>query len=183
MKVKIKKLNINLIARAAQDRIWLLKIKKILWRAAIACVGIFISLLLLIILALFLFDRQIKLKQEKISLLKKQINSFEKVESLLATVVAKVKGAEVVLHGRHGYSENVSNLASLLVPGFNLGELEVGVEGKIKMSGNCNDVQSLTNFNARLEEIKSKKLYSKVFYPSVNRAPSGKYSIELNLEK
>lgn len=179
----MKKQGINLIAQESLKRVYLAKIKKKISRISLTLVGIFVITTAITLGCFFWLNFQQKRLDTKIGSFQSQIKSVEKMESFLVTIADRIGKINSFLKTKNSYMEEVSALSLLLVPGFKLESLEIAQEKGMKISGRCESLQSLTNFNERVEEVGEKKIFSQINYSQVRRILEGKYLVELTLKK
>jgi len=174
---------INLISQEGRERLRIAKIRLKLKKFSYFILGFFILFTVVVFGFFFLYQRELSTNERQISLLKSQIESFNKVESLLVTTTDRSEKINKILNERISYVEVLSACSSLMVPGFIPTAIEIKSAGELKISGTCEDLQSLTNLNERVEEIRLRRSYKEIVYPQVSRTAAGKYLLTLELKK
>lgn len=177
------KSGINLITQESRERVLLAKIKANVNKYLTVFIVIFVIISLGTLLSFLFLSKQIKNNQAKIASLKDTINGLSKTESYLVTIDDRVSGISSLMKERNDYSDKVSLLANLYVPGFIVTSFQIERDGGIKIDGKCQDIQALTNFNERLEEIRARDIFSIIIYPQVTRIKDGKYNLSLQVKK
>ncbi len=174
---------VNLINLEARKNLQLAKLKAQIKQAVLAIVGIFIVLSFLFFLAFLTVQATFKNNERKINILKEQIKVLEKNESYTVTIADRVKGVNTILKERKSYLGLLTDLEKLLVPGFQLQNLQFASTGELKISGQCLDTASLTDFNDQVEAIRQKSRYKRIVFPAVTRSLTGDYLISLELKQ
>lgn len=179
----MSKFSINLIVQEGAEGTLLLRIKSQINRAVVILTVIFLIVSIVIFSAFFYFSKQEKNNAAKISSFKAEINRLNKIESFMVSIKDRTKNISLILKERKKYSQIFAMLSELNVPGFWLTDLGIDSSGDIKMEGKCDDIQALTNFNQRLEEIKLKKMFTSIIYPQVLRQKDGRYNLGLSFKQ
>ena len=176
------KVGINLITQEGRERLQLLRIK-LKVRRYLTVVGVLFSVAALLTIASFLLiSKTVRDNENKIASLKNQIKNYDKTESYLITISNRLKSVSTVFAKRKAVSETMTLLSSLYTPGFSLMNIEILANGSVRLSGKCADVQSLIEFNERLENLRAKKKFSQIIYPTVSRT-NGVYNLSLEFKK
>lgn len=176
------KKSFNLINKEAKQTLDFLKLKKKIKFLAFGLVGVFIIALILVMGILLLTKSSIQANQRKKASIENEIKSLEKIEILAAITSKRIKMIDTILQERKSYSPLITDIESISVSGFNIEGLSIETDGTIKISGICDGLESLTNFNNRIEELGMLKKYSQIVYPSVGRNKDGKYNLSLELK-
>ncbi|HUW24049.1 MAG TPA: hypothetical protein VMW04_00305 [Patescibacteria group bacterium] len=176
------KQGVNLINREAKKTLSLLKIRKSVKKAVFGTVGFFLVFSILILSTFFLVSQNYKSNQEKIDALKGEIKAMEKNESYATIIANRVKGIRSILQERESYLEVMDEIGALSVPGFELESLEVSNKGDLKISGVCDNRESLVAFDNEVEKIEDRGKYQQIVYPAVARFQAGKYRVSLELK-
>ncbi len=177
------KKGLNLINKEAQRTIGLLKLRRQAKVASMGIVGGFVVISLLVFLAFLAINGIYKNNEGKINSLKNEIKTYAKNESYLLILADRIKGINTLLEQRKFYSQAITDIESLSVPGFKLDGLNLNSKGDLKISGSCDSRESLTALNEAIEQISQGSKYSSVIYPSVALTKDSKYVITLELKK
>jgi len=177
------KTDINLTGAVVKEDLLFLQLKKRAQQFAMVVLGLFALTSLAVLVAFFVFNRELNASENKISLLKSEIKKYEKKESSVVIIANRIDAISSLLKTRTSYTKAISDLKLILTPSFTPQALEIGRDGSLKISGECPDSQALATFDKTVEQLAQDGKYSKVVYPSVGRSESGKYSIFLELKK
>ncbi|PIV00461.1 hypothetical protein COS54_03090 [Candidatus Shapirobacteria bacterium CG03_land_8_20_14_0_80_39_12] len=176
------KKSFNLIDKEAKQAVLLLKLKRKVKLFAFSLVGVFIVVLILVMGVLLLTKNSIQASQRKKILIENEIKSLANIETLAAVTAGRIKMINTILQERKSYSPLIADIESISVTGFRIDGLDILADGTIKISGTCDSLESLTNFNNQVEELSRLKKYSQIVYPSVGRNKDGKYNLSLELK-
>lgn len=174
---------INLITQEGKERLRLLKIRQKIKNISIIVVAGFVVVSLFVLTASILTTSQKNRNAKTYSLLSAQITGQEKIESYALITANRIKIINDLFKDRKSYHQTLAVVEELLVPGFYLQDVDLTSQGLIKITGGCLDVQSLTNFNQKIEEIKARKEFAEVIIPSIGRGSNGQYTVALELKK
>lgn len=177
------KQKINLITQEGKERLRLLRVKQKIKNFSIFFTACFVVVAVFALAASVLVTNQKNKNAKTISLLSTQIAGQEKLESYALITADRIKIIGKLFKVRTSYREKLSVIDELLVPGFFLQDVDFTSRQGLKITGGCADVQSLTNFNQKVEEIRARKEFSEVLVSSVSRNSDGQYSIVLEVKE
>lgn len=177
------KQKINLITQEGKERLRLLKIKQKIRNFSIFFVACFVVVTVFALAVSLLVAGQKNKNAKTISLLDAQIAGQEKLESFALVSADRIKAIGELFKERTSYREKLAVIDELLVPGFFLQDVDFVSSKNLKITGGCADVQSLTNFNQKVEEIRARKEFSEILVSSASRSSDGQYSIVLEVKE
>lgn len=177
------KQKINLITQEGKERLRLLKIRQKIKKLSIAFVACFVVVTIFALVISVLVANQKNKNVKTISLLSAQIAGQEKLESYALITADRIKIIGELFKVRTSYREKLAIIDELLVPGFFLQDVDFTSQQGLKITGGCADVQSLTNFNQKVEEIRARKEFSEILVSSASRKSDGQYSIVLEVKE
>jgi len=176
-------IGVNLINLEAKRTVEIIRLRRRVKNLSLLFLLFFIFLSLVTFGGLIFVNSLSKKNQNKITLLKEQIRSMEKMESYLVIISDRTKNINTFLKNKHSYSQLLEDLRTLLVPGFKLEDLQIGSQGKLTMTGRCQDLASITALNEQVDKINQKKIYAQIAYPSLSKSPKGDWEVSLELNE
>ena len=177
------KTEINLTGEASKEDLLFQQFKRKSRHFAVFVLSLFALASFVVLVALFILNRQMNANENNISLLKTGIKKYEKRESSLVIIANRIDAISSLLKTRTSYTKAIADLRLILTPDFIPQTLEIGSDGNLKISGSCPDSRALAAFDKTVEQLAQDGKYSKVIYPSVGRQESGGYSVSLELKK
>ena len=177
------KQQINLITEEGKERFRLLKIRQKFRNVSLFLTAGFVAVAVLVLVFSIITFSQNKKNSRTIALLGAQISGQEKLESYALVSTNRIKIINELFKTRTSYLKKLAVIDELLVPGFSLRDVDFTSNKVLKITGSCDGVQSLTNFNQKIEEIKARKEFSEVLISSASRSNDGQYSIILELKE
>lgn len=177
------KQKINLITQEGKERLRLLKIKQKVRNFSIFFVACFVAVAIFALTASVLVTNQKNKNAKTITLFSAQIAGWEKLESSALITANRIEIIGELFKARTSYREKLAVIDELLVPGFSLQDIDLTFQKGLKITGGCADVQSLTNFNQKVEEIRARKKFSEILISSAGRSPDGQYTIVLEVKE
>lgn len=170
--------SINLIIGEQKKYLIYEKLRKKINSFTIIVLSVFAFFVLILFLALSITKNKFSVEKEKVASLEKIIKAYPKIEWYMITISDRISKIEEINKTRNQYAKTLNNISGIFVPGFSLKKMEV--KNKIiTIQGVCEDLQSITNFNARVEEIIKDNKVSKLIIPSVSRKSDGGYDVTL----
>lgn len=177
------KKEVNLISNQTKKAIRYQKLKKKIRNSVMMLTAITLLINFLTISFFFILKQRLSINNTKIKSLNEAIASLDKNESYVITITDRADIVKALLKERKPFLKAITELESLLVPGFNLNSLDFGSAGELKITASCDDNQSLTDFNERLEKVTQQGVFSKTLYSSIGRSKAGKYDFSLELKR
>ena len=177
------KQKINLITQEGRERLRLLRIRQKIKNLSIVFVACFVVVTIFALTTSVLVASQKNKNTKTISLLSAQIAGQEKLESFALVSADRIKAIGELFKKRTLYREKLAVIDEFMVPGFFLRDVDFTSPKSLKITGGCADVQSLTNFNQKVEEIRARREFSEILISSAGRSSDGQYSIVLEVKE
>lgn len=177
------KKELNLIGTETKKTIKYQRLKKKVRNLVIVLTAVFLMVNVLIVSYFFMMKKKITNNNVRIKLLKDKVANLDKNESYVITITDRVDKISALIKEKKSFLKSITDLDSLTVSGFNLNSLSFDPSGNLKLTASCDNNQSLTDFNERLERASLQGLFSNIIYSSIGRSRIGKYDFSLELKK
>lgn len=148
---------------------------------------VFDFLMLLAMGSIFLFysisAKKMASNENKMKLIKEEINKLNEIETLLIATNERIFNIELIAKASSSKADLFSLIKLFFVPGFSLSSLDIPSAKSTTLTGTCFDTQCLFNLNNKAEELKEKNFFSEFSIDNTSRKNSGPYEIKISLKK